>query len=147
MACTRVHRSDTGDQKLRGTRAGSSRLMTDAASPKQGLSSTEERLRKNIKQRRSSVSLSSRAPVQSCPNHIVEDLELVSIHQHTELPLVPSSQLTNPLFLVEPEEQERLHRENEDWRKNTLLNLPPPLPYDLAVEKLTIGVPDRKALR
>lgn len=85
--------------------------------------------------------------MQSCPNHIVEDLELVSIHQHTELPLVPSSQLTNPLFLVEPEEQERLHRENEDWRKNTLLNLPPPLPYDLAVEKLTIGVPDRKALR
>ncbi|KIR40028.1 ABC transporter [Cryptococcus deuterogattii 99/473] len=85
--------------------------------------------------------------MQSCPNHIVEDLELVSIHQHTELPLVPSSQLTNPLFLAEPEEQERLHRENEDWRKNTLLNLPPPLPYDLAVEKLTIGVPDRKALR
>lgn len=121
--------------------------MTDAASPEQGLSSTEERLRKNIKRRRSSVSLSSRASMQPGPNHNVEDLELVSIHQHTDLILVPSSQLTNPLFLVEPEEQERLHRENEDWRKNTLLNLPPPLPYDLAVEKLTIGVPDRKALR
>ncbi|KIR58002.1 ABC transporter [Cryptococcus bacillisporus CA1873] len=121
--------------------------MTDTASPEQGLSSTEERLRKNIKRRRSSVSLSSRASMQPGPNHNVEDLELVSIHQHTDLILVPSSQLTNPLFLVEPEEQERLHRENEDWRKNTLLNLPPPLPYDLAVEKLTIGVPDRKALR
>ncbi|WVQ92160.1 hypothetical protein IAS59_005968 [Cryptococcus gattii] len=85
--------------------------------------------------------------MQPGPNQNVEDLELVSIHQHTDLTVVPSSQLTNPLFLAEPEEQERLHRENEDWRKNTLLNLPPPLPYDLAVEKLTIGVPDRKALR
>ncbi|WVO24277.1 uncharacterized protein IAS62_005641 [Cryptococcus decagattii] len=84
--------------------------------------------------------------MQPSPNHNVEDLELVSIHQHTDLILVPSSQLTKR-FLVEPEEQERLHRENEDWRKNTLINLPPPLPYDLAVEKLTIGVPDRKALR
>lgn len=83
--------------------------------------------------------------MQPGPSHNVEDLELVSIHQHIDLTLVPTSRLTNPLFLIEPEEQERLHRENEDWRKNTLLNLPPPLPYDLAVEKLTIGVPDRKA--
>ncbi|OXG10187.1 ABC transporter family protein [Cryptococcus neoformans Ze90-1] len=78
--------------------------------------------------------------------NVVEDLELVAI-QHTDIPPVTPSQIINQPVLVESEEQGRLHRENEDWRKNALLNLPPPLPFDLAVEMLTIGVPDRKALR
>ncbi|OXG32398.1 ABC transporter family protein [Cryptococcus neoformans Bt120] len=84
--------------------------------------------------------------MSSSNRNVVEDLELVPI-QHTDIPPVTPSQITNPPVLVESEEQGRLHRENGDWRKSALLNLPPPLPFDLAVEMLTIGVPDRKALR
>lgn len=132
------------DQKLKDAGVGSSRLTTDAASPKQDLSSTEECLGDQL--RRSSQSLPSRGSMSSSNRNVVEDLELVPI-QHTDIPPVTPSQITNPPVLVESEEQGRLHRENGDWRKSALLNLPPPLPFDLAVEMLTIGVPDRKALR
>lgn len=137
-----------GDQKLKDAGVEPSRLLTtDAASPEQGLSSMEECLGENDQQRRSSEPLPDRESVQPSSNcNIVEDLELVPI-QHTDIPPVTPSQINNPSTVVKLEEQERLHRENEDWRKNALLNLPPPLPYDLAVEKLTIGVPNRKALR
>lgn len=132
------------DQKVKDAGVGSSRLTTDAASPKQDLSSTEECL--GDQQRQSSQSLPSRGSMSSSNRNVVEDLELVPI-QHTDIPPVTPSQITNLPVLVESEEQGRLHRENEDWRKNALLNLPPPLPFDLALEMLTIGVPDRKALR
>lgn len=137
-----------GDQKLKDAGVEPSRLLTtDAASPEQGLSSMEECLGENDQQRRSSEPLPDRESVQPSSNcNIVEDLELVPI-QHTDIPPVTPSQINNPSTVVKLEEQERLHRENEDWRKNALLNLPPPLPYDLVVEKLTIGVPNRKALR
>ncbi|WVQ77432.1 hypothetical protein IAR50_007118 [Cryptococcus sp. DSM 104548] len=41
-----------------------------------------------------------------------------------------------------PMEQDHLHRDNGDSETNTLLSLPPPLPFNLAVERLTVGVPD-----
>ncbi|ODN87104.1 ABC transporter [Cryptococcus wingfieldii CBS 7118] len=61
---------------------------------------------------------------------------------HSDVPQEGAQQEPREAAQAQEVEQEHLHRANADWEDNAILSLPPPLPFDLAVESLTVGVPD-----
>ncbi|WVQ83463.1 hypothetical protein IAT38_005604 [Cryptococcus sp. DSM 104549] len=70
------------------------------------------------------------------------DVEL----QVIDVPPPPSQPFIHPTTITQSD-HERVQRQarRAEQRRSALLNLPPPLPFDMAVEGLTIGVPEHKA--